>query len=213
MLEPTWKTNILDLLLTNRPDQVLRVHILPGISDHDIVFVEMDFRPEKHIQKPRQIPLYKKANWEKIKEDMKILNKNMESLYNPDTTDVNAMCENFRDILQTSLKSHIPRRKARTKDGCPWIGPDLKKLIRKQPRLYKLKKKTGDPNQKQRYLEIKHLVQRRTRQAYWNYVENIVTPQEKETEYTSMKRFWTYMLRNGLNRAYCSVSARLKCQF
>lgn len=74
-----------------------------------------------------------------------------------------------------------------------WIESELKKLNKKQHRLYELKKKTGDPNHRQRYLEIKHLVQRRTRQAYKNYVENIVTPQEKESEYTNMKRFWTYI--------------------
>ena len=100
-----------------------------------------------------------------------------------------SMWENFRDTLQTSLQSHIPHRKTRTKG----IGSELKKIIRKQHILNKLKKKTGDLNHKQRYLEIKHLVQRRTRQAYWNYVEHIVTPQVKETDYTSMKRFWTYI--------------------
>ena len=187
--EPTRKANTLDLLLTNQPDQVLRVNILPGISDHGIVFAEMDFRPEKHIQKPQLIPLYKKANWGEIKEDMKALKESITSLYSSDTTDVNTIWEHFKDTLQTSLKSHIPHRRAKTKDGYPWIGPELKKLFRRQHRLYKLKKKTGDPTHKQKYLEIKHLVQRRTRQAYWVYVESKVTPQERETEYTSMKRF------------------------
>lgn len=56
--EPSRKAKIpLDLILTNRPDQVLRVDVLPAISDHDIVFTEMDFRPGK---KPRLIPLNKK---------------------------------------------------------------------------------------------------------------------------------------------------------
>ena len=190
VLEPTRKANTLDLLLTNQPDQVLRVDILPGISDHDIVFAEMDFRPDKHVQKPRLIPLYKKANWGQIKEDMKSLN---ETLYFSDTTDVNTLWEHFKDNLHSSLKSHIPHRRAKTRDGYPWIGPELKKMLRKQHRLYKLKKKTGDPTHKQRYLEIKHLVQRRTRQAYWMYVESIVTPQDGQTEYTSMKRFWTFI--------------------
>ena len=119
---------------------------MPGISDHDIVFAEMDIRPEKHIQKPRLIPPYKKANWGEIKEDMKALNESITSLYSSDTTDVNTMWEHFKDTLQTSLKSHIPHRRAKTKDGYPWIGPELKKLIRKQHRLYKLKKnRRSDP--------------------------------------------------------------------
>ena len=35
----TWKDNILDLIITNLPNQVPRIEIMPGISDHDIVFV------------------------------------------------------------------------------------------------------------------------------------------------------------------------------
>ena len=68
--EPTRQNNTLDLLITNQPSKVLRVDVMPGISDHDIVFAEFDLRPVKHSQKPRQIPLYKKAKWDLIREDM-----------------------------------------------------------------------------------------------------------------------------------------------
>ena len=59
--EPTRKNNTLDLLITNQPDKILRVDVLPGVSDHDIVFAEFDLRPIKYSQKPRQITLYKRA--------------------------------------------------------------------------------------------------------------------------------------------------------
>ena len=58
---------------------------------------------------------------------------------------------------------------------------------------YKTKKKTGDPRHAKRYLDLKHQVQKRQRQAYWDYVESIVTPQDQENEYAGMKRFWTYI--------------------
>ena len=45
----------------------MRTEIIPGISDHDIVFVEMNITPTKLKQKPRQVPIYKKANWETMK--------------------------------------------------------------------------------------------------------------------------------------------------
>jgi hypothetical protein len=38
--------------------EVLQTDTLPGISDHDIVYPEFDFRPVIHCQKPRSIPLY-----------------------------------------------------------------------------------------------------------------------------------------------------------
>ena len=45
--EPTRKNNTLDLLITNQPSKVQRVDVLPGVSDHDIVFAEFDLRPVK----------------------------------------------------------------------------------------------------------------------------------------------------------------------
>ncbi|XP_021362611.1 cap-specific mRNA (nucleoside-2'-O-)-methyltransferase 1-like [Mizuhopecten yessoensis] len=60
--ENTRKDNNLDLLITNAPSIVQRVDVLPGISDHDIVFGEFDVHPVRLDQQRRQIPLYSKAN-------------------------------------------------------------------------------------------------------------------------------------------------------
>ena len=56
--------NTLDLILTNSPSKVLQTDTLPGISDHDIVYSEFDFKPVIHRQKPRSNPLYNKADWD-----------------------------------------------------------------------------------------------------------------------------------------------------
>jgi hypothetical protein len=56
---------------TNSPSSFGRVETMPRLSDHDIVFTELDINPQRAKQKPRDIPLYKKANWENIKEDLK----------------------------------------------------------------------------------------------------------------------------------------------
>jgi hypothetical protein len=50
--QPTRLTNTLDLVFTNRPGKELRTETIPGISDHDIVYTEFDFRPVKLKQKP-----------------------------------------------------------------------------------------------------------------------------------------------------------------
>ena len=191
--EPTRKQNTLDLLITNQPDKVMRVDILPGISDHDIVFAELDLRPIKYSQKPRQIPLYKKANWDLIRQDMAALKETITCMYKADAVNVNDMWIKFKDTLQTSATNHIPHKQSRPNDKHPWIGQELKKLMKKQQRYYKIKKKTGDPQHAQQYIELKHLVQKKSRQAYWNYVEGIVTPGEQENEHHSRKRFWTYV--------------------
>ena len=59
--EPTRGENTLDLVISNNPSCMTRVHTLPGISGHGIAFAEVDMKIKKKIQKPRSIPLYKKA--------------------------------------------------------------------------------------------------------------------------------------------------------
>jgi hypothetical protein len=55
-------TNTLDLVITNHPSKIIRAETLPGISDHDIIFVEFDMIPTKKHHIPWKIPLYGKAN-------------------------------------------------------------------------------------------------------------------------------------------------------
>ncbi|CAG2213423.1 unnamed protein product [Mytilus edulis] len=70
--EPTKdQTCILDLILTNYPESFSRTEIILGISDHDIEYTEVNKIPTKIHQKPREVPLYKKAKWENIENDLK----------------------------------------------------------------------------------------------------------------------------------------------
>ena len=61
---PTRGENILDLFCTNNPTLVSKVSTIPGLSDHSIVLVESTIRPKVSKVKPRNITLYKKADWE-----------------------------------------------------------------------------------------------------------------------------------------------------
>ena len=58
---PTRKTNILDLFLTNRPSLLNRCEVIPGISDHEAVFVNMNIEPHRSKPTKRKILLWKKA--------------------------------------------------------------------------------------------------------------------------------------------------------
>ena len=121
VVDPIRKNNTL------QPDKVLRLDILPGVSDHDIVFAEFDLRPIKYSQKPRQIPLYKRANWDLIRSDMALLKDSITIMYDSDAVNVNDMWTKFRDTLQTSAAKHTPHKQSKPKDKHPWIGQELKK--------------------------------------------------------------------------------------
>ena len=59
--EPTRLDNTLDLILTNRPNQINRTQVIPGISDHEAVFTEFNVKLARKKQVPCRVPLYKKA--------------------------------------------------------------------------------------------------------------------------------------------------------
>ena len=73
--QPTRGENTLDLIAVNNITLVNRSEIIPGISDHDAVFAEIDIRPQRYKQDKRRIPLYKKADWEKIAMHLTITNQ------------------------------------------------------------------------------------------------------------------------------------------
>ena len=56
--------SVLDLMFTNRPASVISSVVVPGISDHLCPVVEMDFSPIRVRKKPREVPLFKSAQWE-----------------------------------------------------------------------------------------------------------------------------------------------------
>ena len=65
---PTRDSNILDIFFTTKPTLVQRVSILPRISDHDIIQIQGNTSANFFFQKPRSIFLYKKANWDGMKQ-------------------------------------------------------------------------------------------------------------------------------------------------
>ena len=70
VLEPTRGRNLLDLCFTTHPNQVKKCYTLPGFSDHEAVIVV--FMTSIHMQKrhPRTIPLYDRANWGDIRQNI-----------------------------------------------------------------------------------------------------------------------------------------------
>ena len=110
--EPTRQQNTLDLILTNHPGKVTRTETMPGISDHDMVYTEFDLRPVMLHQKPRNVPLYNKANWHG-KADLHNIKDKLWSMLNDKSCKVETMWELFKETLSTSAKKHIPQKRTK----------------------------------------------------------------------------------------------------
>ena len=190
--EPTRLLNVLDLIITNRPSQINRTQILPGISDHEVVYTEFDIKPARKKQLPRQVPLYKKADWTGFRQHAKQLAHELNKAQL--TSDTESLWNLFKNGVTDGIKKYIPHRRAKTRDSQPWISRDLKRKIRRRNKAFVTSKKFGRLCDEQRFLNLKKEVQRDLRKAYWDYISDIVTPKATDSNpYGSMKRFWTFI--------------------
>ena len=69
--EPIRQDNILDLFLTTNPTLITEVKCSPGLGDHDLVSAKAILKHSQHKQKPRNVLLFSKADWPKLKSKMK----------------------------------------------------------------------------------------------------------------------------------------------
>lgn len=78
---PTRKDHVLDLFMTNRPSLVNRCEPLPGIVDHDIVYIDITAKIYKLTQ--RKINLWEKADNTKLEELTRSINTDFHSKFHP----------------------------------------------------------------------------------------------------------------------------------
>ena len=132
--------NTLDLLFTNRPNAVISSTVTPGISDHDAANIEFDIKPVRAQKKQREVPNYRKADWDKLREHVKTA-CTRDVLNAPDNTTTNTLWENFNKAIQEGIKLFIPTRHQKPKLGQPYITDEIRRLIRRRDRLYDKVKK------------------------------------------------------------------------
>ena len=74
-MDPTRSTettsNILKLFFTSDQTLINKIQIIPGISDHESVFIESSLKPMKVKSPARKVYQYRKADYESMKKELK----------------------------------------------------------------------------------------------------------------------------------------------
>jgi len=174
--EPTRLANILDLFLTNSPEQIQDITIIPGLSDHEAVVIEANVKPPLHRQPSRKIPLYNKANWQAIKADIQHLQHDISNMTTTSDITANQIWERFRNAIQNSISKYIPHKTARKRCSVPWISTHLRRKIKKRNKLYRQAKQLNSPELHNKFLDLKHSIQRDLRISHQKYLNNIILP-------------------------------------
>ena len=194
VMEPTRLTNILDLFFTTNPSQVKKAEIQPGLSDHEMVLIQLNCKPITHRQTPRQILLFNRSNWDAITSG---LNSFHHDLLNVDITnvDVNTLWTQFRDALLDLIDNHIPCKIARKKCGLPWVTREIRSMIRKRNRLYSMYKSSNSPVFYECFKSLKRDIQKKIRLSHLQYISSLISSENDDSNhsYNNNKKFWAYI--------------------
>ena len=197
--KPTRLSNTLDLFTTNNPTLISEIKVIPRLADHDAVtiIIEGDISPIVNKQKPRKIHLYKKADWEGFKEFMQGFSDEICDRTplsgEENENDAESLWQAFKSQLHLGINKFIPSKIAKKKNLYPWIDADLRRLIRKRNRYFKIKNRTNNPRDINHYKSLKREVQRRVRKSYWSHVEEILEPRDAENNPPTSKCFWSFI--------------------
>ena len=197
VLEPTRITedigNTLDLFFSNNQSLVNRVEVIPGISDHETVYVESSLRPAKIVTPPRQVKCYCKADFDSLKEELR---QSKEDFINmAEISSAEQLWAKLRTLTTELMRKYIPTRLIKgNKLKKPWIDKKVRSLIRRRQKLFQRMRKTRNETDVRKYRECKRILQKSERQSYWSYVNNIIEVGDQDSAcQPKQKRFWSYI--------------------
>ena len=132
--EPTRGRNLLDLCFTTHPNQVKQCYTLP---DHEAVIITLMTSIHKQKQYPRTIPLYNKANWGYIKQNIIRIFEQYLQLNDQYDRSVELNYQYIKYHLGQLTDQFIPVKVQSRKIYLPWLTPVVKRLINKKQRVYR----------------------------------------------------------------------------
>ena len=147
-------TNTLDIFATNQPNLVNKCIPLPGISDHDVVYIESSvyMPPAKRKQLLRS-----KVNMNDLKDLINNFTRTFLSKYSPGSS-IEQMWEEFKAICLECVNL-IPSRLITNRYNKPWITANSKQYIRKKKRLYNRARTSGSTEDWNAYRTAKRAAQ------------------------------------------------------
>jgi len=122
--QPTRKDNILNVFLTNRPTLTTRSTTLPGLGDHDIVFIGTSTSAKRSKPVKRLIHLWKIADVDLLRSKCHQFQQHSKETYTT-TSNINTVREDIKDNLLKFLDSCVPTKMSSPRFSQPWINRDI----------------------------------------------------------------------------------------
>ena len=179
--------NTLDLVLSNNKNIVRNVQVVPGISNHDIVLftVNTTCKMKKNIK--RKIYFRKKADTNRIKEELKKLADSVN--LNSESKTVDEKWNEFELGVHRIMDDHIPHKMSSSRYNLPWFNSPLRRQARAKQRLYNKAKNSRNPTHWHQFRAARKRMHQSLKTTRDGYVSNFLGEAIEENP----KRFWSYV--------------------
>ena len=184
---PTRERNTLDVFITNRPSLIQKCKPVPGVSDHDIVFVESNISATRSKPPQRKIFLWKGAYYVGMKESVNLASASFVAK-NKTSTDINQLWGDFKDMCHQAITDNVPTKMTSTRFSQPWINRNAKRLSRRKKKAYPRAQQTNSHEDIEKYKNLQKETQFYCRKAYNNYVEDLVSGDD-----SNPKKLWSFI--------------------
>jgi hypothetical protein len=155
-LNPSRENNNLDLFFTDHPSLIKSCDTSPGISDHHAIVIDSNLKPSYNKPKRRNIYLFKKANWENIKEEIAKIGSTIIN----STKYLEEKWTDLKDGINNALNTNVPSKQTSRRHNLPWLTLKDKRLIKKKNRLFQHAKQTSKEEDWAKYRKHKRVTQK-----------------------------------------------------
>lgn len=170
---PTRGSNILDIFATNRPSLLNKARPLPGLSNHDIVLIDINTTPHRRRPVRRLVYLWAKADTEAISSDLaENLAKFQQHANNNAPVDV--MWNDFKKICTHSINAHVPSKFTSCRFSQPWCDRNIRRLSRRKRRAHRRARITNTQNDWRKYREAQSTNRKECRKSFLKYINNML---------------------------------------
>ena len=178
----------LDIFLTNRPALINRNEPLPGISDHEIVYVDSGLNARRNKPPRRKVYIWKRADIPKLISGTEELNIDFHSRFGLNSN-IEEMWKFISDHLLRLMEENVPSKLTSSRIQQPWITGDLRRLTRRKRKAFIKARRTQEQRDLDRYKKLKKETRKACKEAYSTYMKNIVG----EDQISNPKKFWSFI--------------------
>ena len=163
------------------------VNVVDGISDHDIVEINLNFIPKTKRRKRRKVFLRDKANEEAIFKDL----DDFSNVYNSDFANksVDEKWTAISDAINKTIEANVPQKLTSARHDVPWFSNELRRLMKTKRRRYNRYRTTGDVRDWEKYRKTRNEVSSKLRSAKAKYYGDELG----EAIENNSKAFWTHL--------------------